>query len=71
MPTIRQLRRAKDWSQSELARRAGVSLSTIQRLEKRCGNTAAMPLVRKAIADALGVNLEDVVSNSSCTNIEK
>ncbi len=32
---IRELRRKKDWTQEDLAREIGVSLSTVQRWEKQ------------------------------------
>jgi len=35
---VRELRRRKDWAQEDLAREMGVSLSTVQRWEKRGGN---------------------------------
>ena len=35
---IKRLRKKKDWTQEDMAREIGVSLSTIQRWEKRGGN---------------------------------
>jgi DNA-binding transcriptional regulator YiaG len=35
---VRELRRRKEWAQEDLAREMGVSLSTVQRWEKRGGN---------------------------------
>ena len=35
---VKRLRRKKEWTQEDLAREIGVSLSTVQRWEKRGGN---------------------------------
>jgi len=35
---VKELRKIKGWAQEDLAREMGVSLSTIQRWEKRGGN---------------------------------
>lgn len=35
---VRELRRRKGWAQEDMAREMGVSLSTIQRWEKKGGN---------------------------------
>ena len=35
---VKRLRRKKGWTQEDLAREIGVSLSTVQRWEKRGGN---------------------------------
>ena len=34
---VRELRKRKDWAQEDLAREIGVSLSTVQRWEKKGG----------------------------------
>ena len=34
---VRELRKRRDWSQEDLAREIGVSLSTVQRWEKKGG----------------------------------
>lgn len=57
MTTIKELRRAKGWSQIKLAIEAGVSPTTISKLERgsECNLTT-----KRAIADALGVSPNDV-----------
>lgn len=35
---VKKLRRKREWTQEDLAREIGVSLSTVQRWEKRGGN---------------------------------
>lgn len=39
---IRELRRKKGWTQEDMAREIGVSLSTVQRWEKRGGKPVRM-----------------------------
>ena len=38
---LRELRKQKEWTQEDLAREINVSLSTVQRWEKRGGNPLA------------------------------
>ena len=38
---VRELRKKKGWAQEDLAREIGVSLSTVQRWEKRGGQTCS------------------------------
>ncbi len=61
---LRRLRRARGLSQRRLATAAGVSVSTVNRLEldRRAVPSAA---TRAAIADALGVNACDVFPDRS------
>ena len=52
---LRELRDAKGWSQSELARRSGVAQYTISRLE--AGDQESVNLAQlEKLANALGVN---------------
>jgi transcriptional regulator with XRE-family HTH domain len=56
---VRDLRNRRMLSQQELANRAGVSLFTIQRIERGEGNVR--PKTGRAIAEALGVGVEDLL----------
>lgn len=57
MATVRELRKAKRWTQASLADRAGIGISTIIRLEKgRAVNFATI----KAIARVLQVKVEAI-----------
>ncbi len=40
---VKELRRKKGWAQEDLAREIGVSLSTVQRWEKRGGEPTRLP----------------------------
>ncbi len=55
IPNLRQLRQQMNWSQRELAARAGVGLSTIIRLER--GGTATDVTIQR-LAQALEVSPE-------------
>lgn len=57
-PMLREIRIKKTWSQGELAKRAGVSPSTIIRLEKRGGVANELTLFK--IAKALEVMVDDL-----------
>jgi predicted transcriptional regulator len=53
--TVRQIKAARsllDWSQGELARRSGVSMPTVQRLEGRDGNLGGYTSTRNRIVAA-------------------
>jgi transcriptional regulator with XRE-family HTH domain len=56
---VRELRERRMLSQQELAERAGVSLFTIQRIER--GEGSVRPKTGRALADALGVGVEDLL----------
>jgi transcriptional regulator with XRE-family HTH domain len=58
MPALRQLRRLKGWTQTELAEAAGVALDTISDLER--GSREARPHTMARIAKALGVPIARV-----------
>ncbi len=61
MPTpLRDLRRQASLSQAALAHRAGVAPATIVRLEQGMARRPH-PKTRKAVADALGVDVLEVV----------
>lgn len=47
----------RGWSQSELAKNAGISRSTVHLLE---GGKSIRPAIAKSIADALGVEVNQV-----------
>jgi transcriptional regulator with XRE-family HTH domain len=54
VPTLVELRTARLWSQRELARRAGVSQSTIVAIE--AGERATQLLTMRRVANALDVD---------------
>ena len=60
--TIKELRKAKAWSQAHLANASGVSMRTIQRLE-RTGNCADETLL--AIATALDIDVQFLTEGPS------
>jgi transcriptional regulator with XRE-family HTH domain len=57
---VRELRRIKGWAQEDLAREMGVSLSTIQRWEKRGGNPTRLARreLKKLFKEA-GIEVDD------------
>jgi len=54
---VRELRKARAWSQDELAMAAGLNLRTIQRIEKEA--TASLQSV-KALASTFGIEVRDL-----------
>ncbi len=63
---LKQLRESKAWSQSHLAEVAGISLRTIQRVEK---NGIASPESVKAICGSYGIEARDILKNETEQNI--
>jgi len=59
---VLQMRRAKAWSQDELATASGLNLRTIQRIEKEA--TASLQSM-KALASAFNVNIHDLEHEQS------
>jgi transcriptional regulator with XRE-family HTH domain len=57
---VRELRRRKEWVQEDLAREMGVSLSTVQRWEKRGGNPTRLARreLKKLFKEA-GIEVDD------------
>ncbi len=57
---VRELRRIRGWAQEDMAREMGVSLSTIQRWEKRGGNPTRLARreLKKLFNDA-GIEVDD------------
>ncbi len=57
---VRELRRIRGWAQEDMAREMGVSLSTIQRWEKRGGNPTRLARreLKKLFKDA-GIEVDD------------
>lgn len=55
---LKTLREEKRMGREELAYRAGVTFSTIYRIET--SKNSPLPAVRRAIAAALGVGVEDI-----------
>lgn len=58
MPTLREVRLSRLWSQRELAQRAGVAERTIISIER--GQRPPRLLTMRRIADALGVDWREV-----------
>jgi len=58
MQTIRQLREAKNWTQAELAHRAGVAPSTIYNWER--GKFEPRVGQLRDLAAALGVRMDEI-----------
>lgn len=61
--SVLRLRRQRRWTQDELARRAGVSISTVRRVELATHVPDTRTLAR--IADALGVGVGDLMPAGS------
>lgn len=59
---VKELRERRMLSQQELADRAGVSLFTVQRIERREGSVR--PKTGRTIAAALGVGVEDLLGKA-------
>lgn len=57
MPTIRELRQQKGWTQQELAERATVSMGTVVRVER--GDLVHKNTVKR-LCEVLGVRVENV-----------
>ena len=58
---IRELRTRKGWSQAELARRAGMNVSVVNRAES--GAAAATLTTLEKLAKALGVSARSLLSS--------
>jgi transcriptional regulator with XRE-family HTH domain len=70
MPTLRDWRIRRLWSQRELAQRAGVAEKTILNIET--GQHLPRLLTMRRIADALGVPWEDIAEfRSSVAGLEE
>ncbi len=57
-PAIRRLREQEGITRTQLARRAGIHLSVMSRIES--GEKNGSPATRLALAHALGVNLDAI-----------
>ena len=66
MLTVSTHRKARNWSHAELASASGVSVPTIERIERdeRSDTPTYDPRISRVVrlADALGVKLDDLVS---------
>jgi transcriptional regulator with XRE-family HTH domain len=60
---IRELREAKGWSQSELARRSGVSQAAISKLEAQLSGGVDFGTLER-LANALGVNAAVLIEHT-------
>ncbi|MFA5309936.1 MAG: helix-turn-helix transcriptional regulator [Dehalococcoidales bacterium] len=57
---VKALRKKREWAQEDLAREMGVSLSTIQRWEKRGGNPTRLARRElKKLLVAAGIKMEE------------
>jgi transcriptional regulator with XRE-family HTH domain len=65
---VKELRERRMLSQQELADRAGVSLFTVQRIER--GEGSVRPKTGRAIAGALGVGVEDLLGKAPALPLE-
>jgi transcriptional regulator with XRE-family HTH domain len=65
---VKELRERRMLSQQELAHRAGVSLFTVQRIER--GGGSVRPKTGRAIAAALGVGVEDLLPKAPAPSPE-
>lgn len=59
---VRDIRERRMLTQQELADRAGVSLFTVQRIER--GEGSVRPKTGRAVAEALGVGVEDLLGKA-------
>ncbi len=59
---VRDIRERRMLTQQELADRAGVSLFTVQRIER--GDGSVRPKTGRAVAEALGVGVEDLLDKA-------
>lgn len=59
---LRNLRKSKNWSQSELFQRSGVSVSHISQLEKGTRKSPSLDMAYR-LAEALSVSLYDFIDN--------
>ena len=57
---VKELREAKGWSKQELAKRSGLRLATIQRLENGNRTTIYWNTLRK-LSSALGVGISAII----------
>jgi len=66
---ITQLRKSKDWSQSDLSNKSGVSREMISKYERKL----AVPSIdaAKKIADAFGVSLDYLVGEGQNASFDK
>lgn len=55
--TVREMRKARFWTQSELARRANVAVQTVHRIEE---GRSVLPITAEAISRALSVPAEEL-----------
>ena len=62
---LKYLRDSKAWSQSQLAEIAGLSLRTIQRIEK---SGIASPESVKAICASYGIEAKDILTQENANN---
>ena len=57
---VKKLREERAWSQEQLAQIAGISLRTIQRVERETGISEASNETRMALASAFGITVSEL-----------
>ena len=67
---LKRLRKAKGWSQNRLSNEAGLSLTSVTKLEQGVTTDPVISTIVK-IANALGVSLDDVVDRKSSPHQSK
>lgn len=60
---LRRLRKEKGWSQERLAQQAGVTLSSLSKIESGANDNPTIKTLQ-SLASALGVTLDDLAGSS-------
>ncbi len=64
-----KLREERGWTQSELARRAGLSRTTLSHLEGGATRTPSSPTLRR-LARAFGISVHDLLAETDAAEAE-
>ena len=64
---VRRIRKAKELSQDKLAKLAGITLTTLVKIESGANDNPTIKTLRK-IADALEVTVNDLLEDESAPN---
>ena len=65
---IKELRKSVDWSQSELARKSGVTSAAISQIEK--GGRLPSLIVSKKLATALSISFNELIGDAPSSSVE-